>query len=325
VLNCGSANIPLDAVYPNMGTYQGASTLNGNSTYSMTCTPPGSAGQTLPQVGSYPPLTTTNQGKSSGFWSLTLYQPDSDEVAAPYMSQASMLNTHYSTADLSVLSVNAAADTMTVSAPDWGTLQASTPILFGPNPAAFGLTSNAVYYVANAPTTRTDPATGATTYTFSVASHWIQVLSPDIVPIQDSGQAGPIVALRLPDAGAGPLTYGVVKPVSQLGSDQLSSGHLATNPDGSQTIWIGPTLPAGVPASNWIPTPSTSEFSTLYPGINVSANLQLILRMYYPAPGLPGPSILPYINGSTTLPESNVPPTLMLVSQPNSNSGGGTS
>src|SRR5262249_44531747 len=49
VLNGGSANIPLDAVYPNMSNYQGGPTLlEGNNTYSITFTPPGSSGPNLP-------------------------------------------------------------------------------------------------------------------------------------------------------------------------------------------------------------------------------------------------------------------------------------
>jgi Protein of unknown function (DUF1214) len=107
----------------------------------------------------------------------------------------------------------------------------------------------------------------------------------------------------------------VVKPVSQLGSEQLSDGQLAKNADGSLTIWFGPTRPAGPPASNWIPTPSTAYFNSIYPGQTVSTNLQIILRMYYPTPGDDPPSILPYKSGSTRLPESDIPPNLELVSQ----------
>ncbi|MDR3639533.1 MAG: DUF1214 domain-containing protein [Isosphaeraceae bacterium] len=107
----------------------------------------------------------------------------------------------------------------------------------------------------------------------------------------------------------------MVKPVSQLGSEQLSAGQLAKNADGSLTLWIGPSLPQGAPASNWIPTPSTAYFNTIYPNETVSTALQVILRMYYPTPGNEPPSILPYKAGSTRLPESYIPPTLQLVSE----------
>jgi len=97
----------------------------------------------------------------------------------------------------------------------------------------------------------------------------------------------------------------VVKPVAQPGSAQLTDGQLAKNPDGSLTLWFSPSLPAGVAASNGIPTPSTAYFNTIYPdGSQVSTNLQLILRMYYPTPGNQAPSILP---------ESYLPPVLQLV------------
>jgi hypothetical protein len=134
-------------------------------------------------------------------------------------------------------------------------------------------------------------------------------VSVDGVPIQYSGGPGPFVAFE-PQPNAGPLTYGMVKPVSQLGSEQLSAGQLAMNADGSLTLWIGPSLPAGAPASNWIPTPSTAYFNSLYPGVTVSTAIDVYLRMYYPTPGDEPPSILPYTMGSTTLPESYIPPVV---------------
>lgn len=313
VLNGGSANVPLDAVYPNMTTYQGTAALDGNNTYSLTFTPP-SSGQALPASGIYPPLVNNRQGNPRGFWSVTLYQPDPDEVAAPYLSQASVLNTHYSAADTAVVSVDPTTDMMTVRAPSWGKLVASTPVLFGPNAAAYGLQPNTVYYVAQAPTTSVDPVTNETLYTFPVSLQWVQNLSSDNVPIQNSGSPGTTADLQSPPNGSGPLTYGVVKPVAQLGSAQLTDGELAKNPDGSLTLWFSPSLPAGVAASNWVPTPSTAYFNTIYSnGSQVSTNLQLILRMYYPTPGNQAPSILPYRSGRTRLPESYLPPVLQLV------------
>lgn len=313
VLNGGSANVPLDAVYPTMTSYMGTPQLDGNHTYSITFTPPTSSDQALPAVGIYPPLVDDGRGNPRGFWSITLYQPDASEVAAPFLSQASLLNTHYSTPDTAVLSVNAATDVMTVRSPAWGLIAASTPILFGPNAAEYGLQPNTVYYVASTPTATVDPTTQVTTYSFKISQQWIQTLSADNVPIQYSGNPGPIVDLQ-PQAGAQPLTYGVVKPVSQLGSAQLTAGQLARNADGSLTLWFAPSLPPGVAASNWIPTPSDAYFNAVYPTQTVSTSLQIILRMYYPTPGNVPPSILPYNGGSTTLPESYIPPGLVLVS-----------
>jgi hypothetical protein len=313
VLSGGSANVPSDAVYPNLTSYMGTAKLDGNNTYSITFTPPASSGQALPAVGILPPLVNDASGTPRGFWSMTLYQPDTTEAAAPFLSQASILNTHYSTADTAVVSVNAATDVMTVRASAWGKLVASTPILFGSNAAQYGLQPNTVYYVASTPTASVDPASQQTTYSFQISQQWIQTLSTDSVPVQDSGNPGPIVDLQS-QAGASPLSYGVVKPVSQLGSAQLSAGQLARNADGSLTLWFAPTLPAGVAASNWVPTPSTAYFNTLYPNQTVSTTFQIILRMYYPTPGNSPPSILPYSSGSTTLPESFIPPALTLVS-----------
>jgi hypothetical protein len=152
-------------------------------------------------------------------------------------------------------------------------------------------------------------ATGQTSYSFSVSQEWVQTLSAAGVPIQYSGGPGPIVDLLSPSQTA-PLTYGMVKPVSQLGSQQLDDGQLAKNADGSLTLWFAPSLPNGVAPSNWIPTPSTAYFNTIYPGQTVSTNLQLLLRMYYPTPGDTPPSILP--DGQS--PETYIPPTLVQVS-----------
>jgi hypothetical protein len=313
VINGGSANIPLDAVYPGQLLYQGTAQLDGNNTYSITFTPAGSSGPTLPAKGIYPPLVSDRRGSPIGFWAITLYQPDPSEAAAPFLSQASVLNTHYSAADTAVLAVDARTDTLTVRAPAWGPIVASTPLLFGANAASYGLRPNTVYYVATAPKKAVDPVTRKTTYSFKVSARWRQRLSSTNVPIQDSGVPGPIVALQAP-GGADPLTYGLVKPVAQLGSKQLSARKLARNADGSLTLWFGPSLPAGVHASNWIPTPSTAYFQTIYPKKTVSTQLQIILRMYYPTPGNDPPSILPYQSGSTQLPESYIPPVLVQVS-----------
>jgi Protein of unknown function (DUF1214) len=167
--------------------------------------------------------------------------------------------------------------------------------------------------VASTPTSGVDPTTQGTTYSFEISQQWIQTLSSQNVPIQNSGGPGAIVSLQSP-AGASPLTYGVVQPVSQLGSQQLVDGQLALNADGSLTLWFGPSLPNGVGASNWIPTPSTAYFNSIYPNAPVSTTLQIILRMYYPTPGNEPPSILPYSEGAITLPESYIPPALTLVS-----------
>jgi hypothetical protein len=310
VLNGGSANVPVDAVYPNMSSYIGTASLDGNNTYSITFTPP-TADPTLPAVGIYPPLVSASQGNPRGFWSITLYQPDPSEVSAPFLSQASVLNTNYSSVNTKVISVDAVTDVITVSAPSWENLVASTPILFGANATAFGLLADTVYYVASTPIATVNPTTQATNYSFTVSKQWIQTLSSANVPIQFSGSPGASVDLL---SGAGPLTYGVVQPVSQLGSAQLAAAQLAKNADGSLTLWFAPSKPNGVAASNWIPTPSTAYFNTLYPNSIVSTALQIILRMYYPTPGNTPPSILPESGGSTSLPETYLPPVLVQVS-----------
>jgi hypothetical protein len=311
VLNGGFANIPLDGVYPSTASSSTGADLDGNITYAITFAPPLGAQTTLPVVGIVPPLVTGADHNPEGFWSLTLYQPDPTEAAAPFLSQASVLNTSYSSASTAVVSVDAATSTLTVLEPDWGTLKASTPILFGANAPAFGLTAGTVYYVAGTPVAGVDPASGKATFSLQVSAQWIQTLSAGNVPIQNSGGPGPISSLMQPPASAGALMYGPIKPVSQLGSAELCAGQLALNADGSLTLWLSPSLPPNVSPSNWIPSPSTAYFQMVYPGKTVSTALQVILRMYYPTPGNMPPSILPYSAGSQDLKESYVPPALV--------------
>jgi hypothetical protein len=309
VVEGGVANIGLDAIYP---TVTGnPSPLDGNHTYKLTFMPPTSSTGMLPAVGIYPPMVSDSNDNPKGFWSIHVYATDPTQGAAPFIAQTSVLNTSYSTADTAVLSVNSVTDSMTVKAPNWGTLVASTPILFGGDAAAYGLKPNTVYYVASIPTPNADN----TTYTFQISSQWLQKVSTGNVPIQGpGGDPGPIVHLLSP-AGAGTLNYGMVKPVTQLGSSQLAANQLARNSDGSLTLWFGPRLPDGAPASNWIPTPSTAYYNAIYPNVQMSTAFQLTLRMYYPTPGNEPPSILPCPQPTcaTALPESYIPPAIELV------------
>lgn len=309
VLNGGSANIPLDAVYPTMTSNDGTNLLDGNQNYTITFTQ-AQLGAQLPVFGIYPPQVTDAVGKIRGFWSVTVYQPDASEVAAPFLPQSAVLNTAYSTADSDVLSVDPTAETITVTAPNWGKLVASTPILFGGTAAAAcGLDAGAVYFVAADPVQGTG-AGGVATYTFPLSTQWKQELSVDNVPIQYSGQAKGPVGLSC-NSGTD-ISWGMVKPVSQLGSSELEDEKLVKNGDGSLTIFIGPTPPAVGLLPNWIPTPSTTYYDGIYgAGTNVSTTLQVILRSYYPTPGNQPPSILPYTAGN--LPESYIPPAIVPV------------
>ena len=281
VLAGGSANVGLDAIYAQTNNLAGTSAtqLDGNNTYRLTFTPPVTNPSTLPVVGSLPPTVNDSQGNARGFWSIHAYQTDVTQSAAPFITQASVLNTAYSTANLAVTAVDAASDTITVEPSSWGPLVASSPVLFGATAARYGLTPGVPYYV------RTTPRVNAGRYSFQVSTKWLQDLSAANVPIQGAnGNPGPTVDLTNP-GGAVNLQWGPIQPVSQLGSQQLTSGRLARNPDGSVTIWIAPTLPAGAPATNWIPTPSSAYYATLYPGVRVPTQIRPLMRIYYPAPG----------------------------------------
>jgi hypothetical protein len=301
----GGATMPQDNVYAAINNLDGTSAtqLDGNNIYKLTFKPPVTNPPTLPVVGTLPPTENDSQRNPLGFWSITLYLPDPTQSAAPFISQASVLNTAYSTANIPVTAVDPSTNTITVEPSAWGPLVANTPILFGPTAAQYGLTPGLPYYVATTPTSNIDPKTKSTTYSFKVSTQWLQELSAATsstlpVPIQFSGTHGPFVNLTNP-GGTVDLQWGPIQPVSQLGSQQLTSGKLAKNPDGSVTIWIAPTLPPEAPATNWIPTPSTAYYEPLYPGVTVSTQIQPITRIYYPVPGSDTQaSILPPPNGS---------------------------
>ena len=136
--------------------------------------PPVTNPATLPVVGTLPPTVNDSQGNPRGFWSITVYQPDATQSAAPFISQASVLNTAYSTANIPVTAVDASTDTLTVKPSAWGPLAKMTPILFGSTAAQYGLTPGIPYYVATTPTRNVDPKTKATTYSFKVSTKWLQ-------------------------------------------------------------------------------------------------------------------------------------------------------
>src|SRR5262249_53879059 len=129
----GSANVPVDGVYAQINNLNGTSAtqLNGNDTYTLTFTPPVTNPFSLPVIGTLPPLVNDSQGNPLGFWSVTLYQMDNTEASAPFISQASVLNTAYSTANIAVTAVDASTSTITVQPSAWGPPVASTPIMFG--------------------------------------------------------------------------------------------------------------------------------------------------------------------------------------------------
>lgn len=281
----GGANIPPDAVYAQINNLDGTSAtqLDGTNTYKLTFTPPVTNPAMLPVAGTLPPTANDSLGNPLGFWSITVYQPDPTQSGAPWITQASVLNTAYSSANIAVTAIDPSTDTITVKPSLWGPLAESTPILFGPTAAQYGLTPDVPYYVATTPLAHTDPTTNSTTYPFKVSAKWLQNLSTTNVPIQDTGAPGPVVHLTNPD-GPVNLQWGPIQPVSQLGAQQLASGKLAKNADGSVTIWIAPTLPAGAPATNWIPTPSTAYYTSVY-GKTLPTTIRPLIRIYYPAPG----------------------------------------
>jgi hypothetical protein len=232
-----------------------------------------------------------------------MYQPDSTQSSAPYISQVTIANTAYTAPDTQakptqVVSCNSADNTITVPPSAWGPLQASTAIIFGSNASSCGLTAGVAYYIVKTPAHRGENVT------FQISQNWIQEISSGNVPIANTGAAGPVVTVTSAAPGATLPNYAILQPVSQLGSQQITSNSLVANTDGSYTIWLAPPQsdgkggwnpPPGVTASNWIPTPSTNYFQSVYsPNSSLSTAIRPMIRTYYPMPGDTPPSILPY-------------------------------
>ena len=231
----GSANLPVDAVYAQANNLDGTSAtqLNGNNTYKLTFTPPVINPRKLPVMGSLPPTVNDRQGNPRGFWSITLYQTDATESAAPFITQASVLNTAYSTANIAVTAVDPSTDTITVEPSAWGPLIASSPILFGSTAAAVRPHARGAVLRRDHPDTADRPEHQA---------HDVLVQSVDQVaagavagrrtdPGESRAAPGPG---SCPSNPGGPvnLQWGPIQPVSQLGSQQLTSGKLARTPTG---------------------------------------------------------------------------------------------
>lgn len=314
----GFPNLPIDGFYAEQILDSSGNAYDGNDTYSITFSPPAGPGTLLPVEGTLPPLAINpSTGKPYGFWSLTVYQPDPSS-SAPWLSQTSVLNTAYTTVETDVISVDAAASTLTVAPSAVNTLKASSAVVFDSGATSYGLVPGQVYYVADTPTQ------SGSNVIISLTTQWVQALSPNAVPIQAApseptgGKAGPSVSLTV---GTGPLHYGIVQPVSQLGSSEVGTGDLMANADGSYTIWLSPSLPVGVDPHNWIPTPSTSYLQGIYGNAALkptSTAIELMIRMYYSQPGnlppsiLPCPAGIPACDGGDGLPASYVFPALII-------------
>jgi len=326
----GFPNLPSDGFYSTQLREEGGpDPLQGDNTYSITFRPEDAAGGSLPADGILPPIATDTDGTLLGFWSLTVYQTDFSEAAAPFISQASVLNTAYSQAETTVYSIDTTASTVTVGASAVGPLRPGTAIMFGDNAADFGLEPDRAYFIATSPVANAAgsiPGIDVETYTFPIAEDWQQELSSEGTPIQQvnaetTQPQGAIVDLAVAQRLDDPLTYGVVQPVSQLGSLQIESKDkggvgLEPNEDGSYTIWMAPALPEGVAATNWIPTPSQEYLQAIYPNAaTLNSEIQPIIRMYYPRAGNQPPSILPCPAGTAGcgdgLPASYVIPEIV--------------
>ncbi len=317
----GFANLPEDAVYAQINTTDGSDVLDGNNTYALTFKVPEASYSSMPISGIFPPLKLGKDGKPSGFWSLVLYQPDTSQSSAPFISQVSTTNTSYTRPDTGnaptrVLSCNE-DNSLTAEPSSWTTLVISTPIVIGANAGSCGLRSGLPYFIASTPTV--NPQTGA--LTFKLSTQWQDDLEGG-TPIPNSGKPGLIA--NITPANRGLPNYAALQPVSQLGSMQIEADQLQSNPDGSYTLWMGPPqivdglwAPPIIPnayrpinASNWIPTPSTAYLESIYGKDHTfNTTIRPMIRIYDPQPAIQPPSILPCLAGSSPLCQTDQPNT----------------
>ena len=244
VIAGGFPNLPIDGLYaPSFTNNSSQTPLDGNNTYSLTFLAPQSSYSSFPVTGIIPPLALDSSGSPIGFWSLTLYQPDSSEAAAPFLSQVSVLNTAYSQANTPVVAIDTSTNMITVPASNVGPLKASTAIMFGAGASDYGLTPNVPYYIASTPTQ------SGSNFSFQISTQWKQNLSGNGVPIQYSGGPGAIVSLTTPLNPSQPLDYGVIQPVSQLGSCRFRTVPCRQMTVPSRVIPPGPTRSGSRPRS----------------------------------------------------------------------------
>jgi hypothetical protein len=108
--------------------------LSGDNAYKVTFA--ASTGQ-IPSLGTIPPLALDAVTNSPlGFWSLTVYQPDNSQSAAPFLMQSTSLNTAYSSANLDVISVDPTVNTITAVDTDYAVMHPSSPVFFKGSVAA---------------------------------------------------------------------------------------------------------------------------------------------------------------------------------------------
>ena len=272
VLAGGSANMPLDAdLRPGQqprrdDRHPAQRQQHLQADVQAAATP---ASRTCRSIGGLPPTVNDANGNPRGFWSIHVYQTDYVGVGRPVHHPAER-------AEHVVLDREPRRDRRRRRRPTPSRSSTGNPM--GPaarehtgplRPDRGAVRPHAGHARTTSSTTRRRPTRTA------------DVLVPGVDPVA----AGPVVRTTYRVSGADPgrerrarcrssscrtpaatvnLQWGPIQPVSQLGSQQLTSGRLARNTDGSVTIWIAPTLPAGAPATNWIPTPSAAYYESIY-------------------------------------------------------------
>ena len=283
----GAANIPNDGVYPTTQLDQDGNTLR--STYNYTITLPA-----LAESGG-----TTTYGPADGFWSFTIYQPNSGSAYQPFLIENAINNLAYTSLDAEA-TLTADGLLRTTKPGNWNSSTAEgTALRTGAEVSITGLKADTTYYVKNAVQDSNDPDKLLLRLSDSYEPdyNWAGIKGTRGVPLGGQGSAGEEVTLSAPRGTA--LSFGWIQPVSQLGSAQQDS--LAVNGDGDIVLQLRAAEPE-TQVSNWLPTPNDGTVTAAY-------EFQVMARYYEPST-VDGQTILASEGDSTLY----LPPTVMRTS-----------
>ena len=255
----GAANIPNDAVYPTTQSDSKGKQLTSTYNYKI----------------EIPPLSYDNEtvyGPADGFWSYTIYQPNSGNAYQPFLIENAISNRSYSPVNSSA-TLRADGWLLTTKPENWNQSTAKGTALYtGKHININGLKRSTTYYVSESKEISGDKKN----ILIKVSDHydpdlnWLGINGQRGVPIGGQGSTGP--SLQLSGATGSTQSFGWINPVSNLGSAQLSS--LQTN--GSNNIEL--QLRANQPQSdqsNWLPTPNSGYAKAAY-------EFQVMGRYYQP-------------------------------------------
>jgi hypothetical protein len=257
----GAANIPNDAVYPTTHKDHEGNPLTSRYNYTITL-----------------PALTDRQGrtvygpvaKDTGFWSYTVYQPNSGSAYQPFLIENSVNNRFYSPINSSA-TLTSDGWLKTTKPKDWNNATAiGTALYTSQNITIQGFKPSTTYYISAAKEHADD-----TTIFIKVSEqykpdlNWIGHKGTRGVPVGGNGSPGGSVDL----SGAGnSQSFGWINPVTELGSAQIDS--FRKNEKNEIVLDLRSHQPKEG-GSNWIPTPNSGYVDAAY-------SFEVMGRYYWP-------------------------------------------